>query len=59
MQVRSEHILRLSDLARENQIRETLMCRDKFLAALEGPHHDPAIAVGLIVKVGMCGEQPF
>src|SRR5229473_3325330 len=52
-QVGLKHVLRLADIARENQISETLMCRDKFLTAVKTAHHHPAIAISLIVQIGM------
>ena len=52
-------VLCLAEIARENHIGETLMRRDKLFAAAQSAHHHPAIAIGLIVEIGMCREQPL
>ncbi len=59
MQVRREHGLGAVDIARKNPLGQAIVCRDKLLAAVEGPHHDAAIAIGLIVEIGMRREQPL
>src|ERR1700730_3343007 len=59
MQMVRERGLCLGDIARQNQIGETLMCRDEFLAAVDTPHHHPAVAVRLIVEVTMRGQKPL
>ena len=35
------------------------MRRDEFLAAVEPAHHHAAIAIGLVVQIGMRGQQPL
>src|SRR5271170_4185148 len=42
----------------DRQLRETLMGAHELLAIGEFRHHQPAIAIGLVVEVGMGGEQP-
>ena len=59
MQVIREHGRPAADISRQNPVGKTLMRGDKFFAAAQTAHHHPAIAIGLIVKIGMCSEQPF
>src|SRR6267154_1385925 len=59
MQVRREHGPGAVDIARKNPLGQTIVCRDKLLAAIECPHHNAAIAICLIVEIGMCRKQPL
>src|SRR3954471_16140953 len=56
-QMRFQLRLRGGSVAREHQFRQRLVLPDEPTAAIEAAHHDAAIAIGLVVEIGMGGEQ--
>src|SRR4051812_13514663 len=56
-QMRFQHGLRARNVARQHAVGKQLVAAHEPLAAVEGAHHHAAIAVGLVVEVGVSGEQ--
>ena len=47
------------NVARDDAVGEQLMRTDELLAAVDRTHHHPAIAIGLVVEIGMGRQQAF
>src|SRR3954470_22969654 len=56
-QMRRQHRLRALDVTPDDALGEQLVRAHELLAVVERAHHHAAVAIGLIVKIGMGGEQ--
>ena len=56
-QMRFQHRLRARNVARDDAVGQQLVRAHEFLAAVERAHHHAAVAIGLVVEIGMGGQQ--